>query len=711
MRFHEVMCFSILSLGITASSVAYGQFQPASKDELSMTADPKAPGADAVYLQREEVSDDPHHFTTVYARVKVLTERGKEAATIHVSYVRNYVFHATGDNSSRMGSGTANHWDAPDVNHTGEDMPNDTDSFNVRTEISAIEARTIHPDGTIVPLTGSPSDLLKLRRGRNQANDISFTLPSVEVGSILEYRYQIRYDRFLRAPSWEIQQEYFTHRAHFSFTPAEKFLPERTKGGGPGVDNSALTDAHGDVMTDVRSSAVLPPNKSVKAEASGAYTLDLTDIPAYPNEAFGPPPQSLAYGVHFFYTPTPDVKEFWQKEMGYWMKELNQYISPTPSLKHTVDELCSGLTSPSDKAKKIYETVQKLDNTDFSYDGEPGIGSEWIPAGRVEKVLEDKKGTSNQLAYLYLALTRIAGLNSRPERIASRSRRIFAANLLSADQLDSVVIGLQIDGKELTVDPGTRMAPFETLHWAHAGAGGIALAGNGKVETIFTPLQKNTDNNVLHVGSVAFTSNGTISGTLKVAFIGQQAIYFRQMGIRSGPDAVKETVQQLITREVPQGVIAKVDHLVYLDDSSKQLLAIVPVSGQLTSNGGSRLILPRAFFETKETNPFPAEDDRALPIDVRYPSQEQEQITYELPSGYTVEGKPEDTVMKWEENAAYQLKSKVDATSITTARVLARAFTLLDAKEYGPLRDFYQKVVIADQQQVVLSAVQAKTSQ
>jgi hypothetical protein len=703
--------FGLLLLGSAMPLVSFGQFQAPSKEELGMTSDPKAPGADAVYLFRDEVSDDPHHFATVYARLKILTEKGKEAATVHVSYARSFVFHATGDNSSRMGSGTSNHWDAPDVNHAGEDMPNDTDSFNVHTDVSAIEARTIHPDGTVVPLTGSPTDLLKVKRGRNQMNEISFTLPSVEVGSILEYRYQIRYDRFDMPPNWEIQKEYFTHRAHFAFTPDEQFSPERNRNAGTaGTADSALRDPHGEAMTDILNTAVLPPGKSVKQEAAGKYSVDLTDIPAFPREAFGPPPANLAYGVRFFYTPTPDVKEFWQKEMAFWTKTLNLYVDPTPSLTQTVAELCSGSVAPIDKAKKLYETVQKLANTDFTFEGEPGIGSQWIPAGHVERVLADKKGTSNQIAYLYLAMARIAGLNARPERIASRSRRIFSANLLSADQLDSVVVALQIDGKEITVDPGTKMAPFETLHWAHAGAGGLAMA-NGKVETILTPLQKNTDNSVLHVGSVAFKSDGAISGTLKVAFIGQQAILYRQMAIRSGPDAVKDAIEKLIARQVPQGVLAKVDHVAYIDDPSKQLLAVVPVSGELTSNAGSRLMLPRAFFEARETNPFPAEDDRTLPIDMRYPSQEQEQITYELPSGYTVEGKPEDTVMRWEENAAYQLKSKVDANSITTARVLARGFTLLDAKQYVPLRDFYQKVVTADQQQFVLSAAQANKGQ
>src|SRR6266568_418982 len=251
MRFHRAVRFLLFLMVASVSLLSYGQFQPPSKEELTMTSDPKAPGAPAVYLYREETTDDPHHFSTVYARIKVLTEAGKEMATVHVIYQRNFVFHASGDNSSRLGSGTATHWDAPNVNHAGEDRPNDLDSFNVRTDISAIEGRTIHPDGTVVPLTGTPADLLQIKKGRNQVNDLTFTLPGVEVGSILEYRYQIRSDRFDPEPQWEVQQPLFVHRAHYSFTPAEKFLPFRTKGGAAGVEDSVLMDSHGDAMNDI----------------------------------------------------------------------------------------------------------------------------------------------------------------------------------------------------------------------------------------------------------------------------------------------------------------------------------------------------------------------------------------------------------------------------------------------------------------------------
>ena len=278
-------------------------------------------------------------------------------------------------------------------------------------------------------------------------------------------------------------------------------------------------------------------------------------------------------------------------------------------------------------------------------------------------------------------------------------------------QLDTVLVGVKIDGKEVLVDPGTKMAPFETLHWAHAGAGGVAMDAGNKAEIIVTPLQTNTDNSILHVGTLEVSPQGAVSGSLKMAFIGQRAIELRQLGIQSGVEAVKAEINAMVAQQVPAGIQAVVDHIVYLDDPNKQLLAVIPVSGSFSRNADGRLVLPRTFFEAQERNPFPAESSRELPVDMRYPAQEQEQITYVLPTGFMLAGTPQDANLKWEENAAYQLHTKVEGSSITDARILARGFTLLDAKDYDQLRDFYQKVAAADQQTLVLSASRASRAQ
>src|ERR1039458_4172348 len=144
MRTHVFLRCLPLLLALTSPAILLAQFQQPTDEELKMTADPKAPGAAAVYLNIEEIANDPMHFQSFYARIKVLTEKGKELATQEVPYLKG--------------------------------------NF----KITDIKARTIHSDGTIIPLVGKPEDLMISKSGDQQFGRKVFTLPSVEVGSILE---------------------------------------------------------------------------------------------------------------------------------------------------------------------------------------------------------------------------------------------------------------------------------------------------------------------------------------------------------------------------------------------------------------------------------------------------------------------------------------------------------------------------------------------
>ena len=151
MRFRPLILSSCLLLP-SFSLVAHSQFQEPTKAELQMTEDPRSPGTAAVFLNIAEVTDDPLHYHSFYARVKVLQEKGKDLATVTIPYQQG--------------------------------------NFKV----TDIKGRTIHSDGTVIPLTVKPEDLLSSKEGERQFGRMVFTLPSADVGSILEYRYQLRYD-------------------------------------------------------------------------------------------------------------------------------------------------------------------------------------------------------------------------------------------------------------------------------------------------------------------------------------------------------------------------------------------------------------------------------------------------------------------------------------------------------------------------------------
>ena len=701
MRTIRFLCHGVMLLGAAAPLAAFGQFLAPTPEELNMTSDPKAPGAAAVFLSREETEDDPHHFSTVHARIKVLTEQGKDAATVHIAYPRFLAFSASGNNQSSSSSGMENHFDLPNVNALGADQPWDTDTFKGDVKVASVQARIIHPDGSIVAVKGSTGELVKVNKDGNGA---TLTVPGVGVGDIVEYYYQVGYDRFQSAPNWQIQQQYFVHKAHYKYTPSGKFLTSGITT--DAIGNSELKGPHDTVLNDIRRADILPPGKQISQDALGNYFLDLTDIPAIPNEPFAPPVGERIYQADFYYTYTVVQNEFWQQEMQFWTKDLNRYIAPTATIKSTAEELVSGSDSPLDKAKKLYAAVEKMTNTDLAADSS-STPSTSIPAGSVQTILEQRSGNSKELALLYLSLARAAGLNARPQRIASRDRHVFSPQFLSTSQLDGIVIGLTIDGKETLVDPGQKMVPFQTLYWAHAGAGGVALNEKGKVETLITPLQLNTDNAVLRVGTLNVSSQGAVSGTLKVGFTGAQALEWRLLALRTDANTVQQQLEKTIAGQVPDGIVAHVTNVAGLDDPGRQLVAVIQVTGSIADQSGKHLTLPRLFFDSKETDPFPAQTTRTLPVDMQYPAQENEKITYVFPSGFALDGTPPDANFKWGDNAIYELRSKTAAGSITTGRLLARGFTLLDPADYGNLQDFYQKVISSDKQKIALGASQA----
>ncbi len=80
--------FPILLL--SAATLAHAdQWTQPTPEELQMTSQPQVPGAAAVYLYREETTEDKYHYFSVYIRLKVLTEGGKQYGNVELPYAQS----------------------------------------------------------------------------------------------------------------------------------------------------------------------------------------------------------------------------------------------------------------------------------------------------------------------------------------------------------------------------------------------------------------------------------------------------------------------------------------------------------------------------------------------------------------------------------------------------------------------------------------------
>ena len=628
-----------------------------------MTAEPAAPNATAIYLLRDERADDLHHMHTLYVRLKVLTEAGKQYADVELGYEGGRSF-----------------------------------------DIKAIDGRTIHSDGTIIPFTGKPYEKVLEKNQTFTYKAKVFTLPDVQVGSIVEYRYVLGYDDHLvLAPAWYIQQPLYVRKAHYQFIPND--VPINGAHGGVSENSISYTPW---LPKGVEVKQYLTSNNRVGTQGT-AYTLDIENVPPIAEEEYMPPMRSLSYRVLFYYSTVKTAADFWKPEGKYWSHDVDSFIS-AGKLGATANQIVAASDSPEQKARKLYDAVMKLENTSFTRGHTRAENkAEGIKTKTADDIWTAKRGTADEIALLYIALARAAGLQAYAAQVTNRDQGFFAPGFLSTGQLDDYLAIVVLNGKEQYLDPGERYCPFGDLDWRHSQVQGLRQTDHG-TDFAQTPGFNFKSTSVVRNADLIVEEGGKVHGNLRVMMTGSRALHWRQQALRSDETELKKEFDASLQSQVPPGIEVKTEHFLALDEYDKTLIAVVSVSGSMGTATAKRVFLPATFFEAG-SKPLFVQEKRTVPVDLNYPYQMQDSVTIHLPKNLLVESAPKDTKIPLMKNGAYdaiyQATYKQTADTLEAKRVIVLATSIYPAQDYDSLKDFFQKVAAKDQEQAVLQPVAA----
>lgn len=628
MRFAQKALLA-LPLFIALPSLALTDWQKPTAEELSMTSQPEVPGADAVYLFREEITEDREgmngdimddgsdrlNYQSTYVRLKVLNEEGKKYADVQIPYDPRFF------------------------------------------TIGSVQGRTIHSDGSIVTFSGKPFQKM-MRKSRSEEEVATvFTMPDVQVGSILEYRYYLRYNSgTIVPPHWFVQQELFIRNGHYYFRPIK----------GEGLSGNNIE------QSQVAYTASLPPGVAVKYSYSAdTYELNIRNVAPLPAEEWMPPLGSISHRVLFYYTGVHTAAEYWATEGRSWSREVDRFAA-AGRLKDTAAQIVGSTAKDEDRVEKIYDAVMGLENTSFTRERSAAenkaIG---VNIRTAEDIWREKRGNKDELTLLFVGLVRAAGLNASAMLIADRDRAMFMPTYLSMDQLDDDVAIVQIDGKERFFDPGQKYCSFGQLQWTHMATGGLRQQGDRTV-VAQTPGAGYQDSQTIRSAQLHLDAQGKISGLVQIKLTGAPALHWRQLGLRMDEAEVKREFEQSLQPSLPGGIEIKTNHFVGLSDWKENLLVLLDVSGGMGTASSKRIILPSSFFEASDP-PFFVHEKREDPIDLHYPSVVQDTVSITLPQELAVESAPKDMRMPLGKNALYSVKYTAKPNNYGEVRVLVLA--------------------------------------
>jgi hypothetical protein len=631
--------FLILSFLVLAHIPLFAADWPQpTPEQLKMTTDPDAPGAEAVYLDWDERLDNKANYDSVSATIKILTTKGVEKfSDVEIPYPR--------------GSGSV---------------------FAGDFRVVAIEGRTIEPDGREIPFAGKAFDKEVEKVGGLRVMEKVFTMPDVQIGSILQYRFQLTFSGILLAPWIQLQRSVFVHHAHYVYAP----------------------------MWHVAYTPILPPGAKVQLTAAG-YELVVNNVPALPDEDYMPALGSISYQLDFYFTNYSSEKQFWQMEGESWSKGVNRFAGPSGAIKAAVAQIVSSGDTDEQKLGKIYAAVMTLDNTDYSREHtEQEVRAEREKVKTVADIWSDKRGNGNEIALLFLAMVRAAGLKAYAMATTNRSNWIMNANILDWSQLTDDLVIVNLDGKDIYFDPLERYCEFQKLAWEHAQMLGIRQTDNGTEEATL-PAQSYTDNETFRKADLTLGADGAVQGQIRVIMKGEDALHWRQDALRNDAQRAQKDFEDAMQGRVPDGVHVKMDGFDALTDPTVNLVATLDVSGTMGTTAGKRLIVPAAFFEAKMKPTFAAET-RQNPIDMQYPYAQQDQVTITLGPGLSTENLPQGTAIPMARGGEYKSMYSQTGGGYTAVRLLALGNTIFTQQDYPMLRGFFQHAAAQDQEQVVL---------
>jgi hypothetical protein len=625
-----------------AGAARAGDWLPISADDLQMTSEPQAPKTAAIYLYRQVDRDDVEHVEKHYVRIKVLTDEGRAHANVTLPF---------------------------DGNHE---------------RIGDIEARTVRPDGSIVPFDGKVYEKPMVEARDVRVMTKSFTLTDVQAGCIIEYRYRHYLSAaYVSDSHWIVSADLYTKSAAFSLVPNRQFS----------------------LRTAIP--AGLPPGTEAPKFEHAVLRMKVRDVPAFFTEEYMPPPDEFKMRVDFVYMDDSNVESdpaaFWKRYGKNFSRKVERFASARSAMQAAVMQTVTPADAPDQKLRKLYARVQQVRNLSFEPARTAQESERESPKDNddVGDVWKRGYGNHHQINWLFLGLVRAAGFEAAPVLLGTRNRFLFDPKMENPSQLNAGIVSVLVNGRLVYADPGTPFTPFGTLPWPETGVTGLRLDKDGGV-WVNTPTPAAGDSRLDRKAMMHLTADGTLQGRVTFTFTGLEALT-RRLAVRNEDDIARQRALEGEFRgEIGRTCDVELSAAPDWSTGDGPLVAVfdVTVPGW-ASFSGQRALIPMGLFIGAGKHLF-EHGVRRYPVYFHFPHQRADDISVELPAGWRVDSlpQPRNTDIA---AAKYAWTAAAAAATVQITRELTIGTVWLDTKYYGQLQEFYQAVRASDEEQGILA--------
>lgn len=619
----------LLAVQLTAQGYAdqfYKDYASPSPEDVNLKSFSFAPDANAIILRKDAtiIPDGYKMFSYIRTRIKILKPTGSKEGNIKLRYY-----------------------------HAGEVE-----------KIANLSAVTINYDaqGTKKMATLTNKDIHYTKEDQYYTT-ITFSMPDVREGSIIEYSYISERRNYKVIDYWYFQDELPVLHALFDYTIM------------PGAEFSYR----------VLKSSELPINlKENKTEGRLIFTMD--NLPGVSDEPFMDAKRDYLSRVELQMNSVGSSIDR-QKFVATW-PELTQELLRDEDFGQAIQKKIAGTEELISQAKKIGDVKDRMNfiyrNVQQRLNWDRYIGI--YAAEKLKTVWEKKQGSTAEINIILLNLLNAAEVPASPLLVSDRSHGKVSTSHPFISQFSKVVAYVEIGGKPYFLDASgnqvkTELIPENLLNTQ----GYLVERKTSRFVKISDPLHFEK-RNVSIAGKI--NELGMLSGQVFVSDQDYSRMH-REPDIRRNAQAyIRETyVDPYPKIKVDSFEIRNLEH------DSLALNQLVNFNMELEKTGDYYLLTPNMFGGI-EKNPFIA-DNRYTEINFGCKKLVTFSESFEVGEGFVIEALPKPMALRTADTGL--LVSRITDQTPDGKRFVVKLRleinkTLYTAAEYDSVKEFFKKM-------------------
>jgi len=529
---------------------------------------------------------------------------------------------------------------------------------------------------------------------------VSFTLPNVKEGSVIELKYELETpfieieDTYLQAliPIRKLDLElkipqYFTFKKVIN--PRGSFYPE--------IITSTKKRTESFVNKgDYTSRKAQGYSKSELAFTENISAVHLDNVPALRQENYIDNLDNyvakIVWEYSYFRGPNGQVKDYtsnWDKvaKTIYKSDYFGGQLKKTGYFEDELNVLLSDIEEPMAKASAIFQFVKsKVKWNDY-------LGK--YTNDGVKKAYKEGSGNVAEINLMLTAMLRYADFNANPVLVSTKSNGIPITPTLNG--FNYVISAIELNNKVILLDATNlqglpNILPKRAINWQ----GRIVREDESST---WISLQQTKP--VLDSKSVNYKINPDLTVTGKI-----REHSTLQLAQNKRNRELKLSLDKKIERLEDRDFDITVENLEYANEAEIAKPYIKKYDFQadeLIEEIGDKLYVSPLLFYTMEESPF-KEETRQYPIDFVYPFIDKYMVNIQIPEGYAVESLPENLSSKLSEDdiSSFKYIAKQNGSYIQLVISFNFKYSFVPADQYEGFKQYFNSYVDKMSEKIVL---------